>query len=237
MNTSFYTASRGARTQQDKLNVISNNFANVNTYGYKAKSSVFQDLMYYNMRAGEGVTTHLTSGTGTVLDHTNTNFSQSGLGDGIGGYDYAISGDGFFMLRDPVTNQISYTRNGHFSLSRRADGFYLVTDSNKLVLDEGRNPIRVQGGGTLQGRPGVYSFASTDGMQSAGDNEYIPVAKNGAPVLNREAKLLEGYLELSNVDMAQEMANTVESSRAYSYVLKMVQSSDEIEQTINSLRG
>ena len=135
-----------------------------------------------------------------------------------------------------MTNQISYTRNGHFSLSRRADGFYLVTDSNKLVLDEGQNPIRVQDK-TLQGRPGVYSFASTDGMQSAGDNEFVPVAKNGAPVLNREAKLLEGYLELSNVDMAQEMANTVESSRAYSYVLKMVQSSDEIEQTINSLRG
>ncbi len=236
MNASFYTASRGARTQQEKLNVISNNFANINTYGYKAKSSVFQDLMYYNMRAGAGETTQLTSGTGTVLDHTNTDFGQSGFGEGAGGYDYAISGDGFFMLRNPVTNEISYTRNGHFSLSRRADGFYLVTDAGKLVLDGGQNPIRVAAG-ALQGRPGVYSFANTDGMQSLGDNEFVPIAKNGAPELNMEAKLLEGYLEMSNVDMAQEMANTVEASRAYSYMLKMVQSSDEIEQTINSLRG
>ena len=236
MNTSFYTASRGARTQQDKLNVISNNFANINTFGYKAKSSVFQDLMYYNMRAEAGEATHLTSGTGTVLDHTNTNFGQSGFGEGVGGHDYAISGDGFFMLRNPVTNEISYTRNGHFSLSRRADGFYLVTDSGKLVLDGGQNPIRADGG-VLQGRPGVYSFANTDGMQSLGENEFVPVAKNGAPQLNTEAKLLEGLLEMSNVDMAQEMANTVEASRAYSYMLKMVQSSDEIEQTINSLRG
>lgn len=236
MNASFYTAARGAMTQQDKLNVISNNMANVNTYGYKAKSSVFQDLLYYNMRAEAGQLTNLTSGTGTIVNHTNTNYGGAGLAEGSGDYDYAIVGGGFFMLRNPVTNEISYTRNGHFSLSQRADGFYLVSDSNKLVLDANQNPIRVAGG-TPSGRPGIYSFANTDGMLSTGQNEFLPVAKNGAPALNTQSELVEGYLEMSNVDTAQEMANTIEASRAYSYVLKMIQSSDEVEQTINNLRG
>lgn len=236
MDASFYTAARGAMTQQEKFNVISNNMANVNTYGYKSKSSVFQDLLYYNMRAAAGEVTQLTNGTGTMLNHTNTDYTQAGFGEGTGDYDYAISGEGFFMLRNPATNEISYTRNGHFSLSLRADGFYLVSDSNKLVLDANQNPIRVVND-VQSGRPGIYSFTNTDGMESAGQNEFVPVAKNGAPVLNMQSRLLEGYLEMSNVDTAQEMANTIEASRAYSYVLKMIQTSDEVEQTINNLRG
>lgn len=235
MNTSFYTASRGVRTQQDKMGVISNNIANAYTYGYKTKHSVFQDLLYYNMRSDGGDTTKLTAGTGTILGHTNTDYSQSGLGPAIGANDYAISGDGFFMLRDPMTNAVSYTRNGHFSLSLRGDTFYLVTDSNKLVLDQNGNPIQAVDG-KPQGSPGIYTFQNTDGMQSTGNNEYVPAAKNGNPVPNPDAKLEVGMLEMSNVDMAQEMADTVEASRAYSYVLKMLQTSDEVEQTLNSLR-
>lgn len=239
MNTSFYTASQGVRTQQDKLGVISNNIANVNTHGYKAKSCVFQELLYYNMRADEGQATNLTAGAGTKIDHTNTtkiDNGQAGFGESTGPYDYAISGEGFFMLQNPVTNEISYTRNGHFSLSLRGDSFYLVTDANKLVLDENRNPIVVVNG-EARNKPGMFRFQNTDGMQSTGENELVPVPKNGEPMLDRNSTLAEGFLEMSNVDMATEIANTVEASRAYSYVLKMMQTSDEVEQTINGLRG
>lgn len=236
MNASFYTASRGVMTQQEKMGVIANNIANVNTYGYKQKSAQFQDLMHYNMRAAEGERTNLTTGTGTKLLFTNTDYSQSGFGAGIGIYDFAISGQGFFMLRNPANNEISYTRNGHFSLSLRGDTMYLVTDSNKLVLDANQNPIAVVDG-RLQAAPAIYAFPNTDGMESIGNNEYAPIPKNGNPFLNPEATLVDGVLELSNVEMAKEMANTVESSRAYSYVMKMMMTSDEVEQTINSLRA
>lgn len=140
------------------------------------------------------------------------------------------------MLRDPVSGDITYTRNGHFSASQRADGMYLITDDRKLVLDANRNPIRVVNREAAV-QPGVFTFVNTNGMLASGNNEFTPVGKNGAPILMTDPNIRKGYLEMSNVDLAEEYAKVIESSRAYSYALKMVQTSDEVEQTINGLRG
>lgn len=236
MDTSFYTAACGAMTQQKRMDVIANNIANVNTMGYKPKAVAFSDLLHYNMRSAADEGMSLPAGTGAVLDHTNTDFGPAGFQQTGENYDYAVKGDGFFMLRDGATGAVTYTRNGHFSLSLRQDGFYLVSDSGKLVLDQNQNPIRVAQNGKAE-NPGIYTFANTDGMQSAGSNEFTPVAKNGPPTAAGGDKLYQGYLEMSGVDLGTEMAYTVEASRAYSYVLKMIQTSDEVQQTINGLRG
>lgn len=235
MDTSFYSAVRGAMTQQQHMNILANNIANINTYGYKSKTASFQDLVYYNMNAPADENTRLTAGTGANIARTETDFSQAGITQTGRTLDYAIQGNGFFMLRNPVDNSISYTRNGNFQLSQRADGFYLADAQGKLVLDGNQLPIRYEGG-NLTGNPGIYDFVHTNGMLSVGDGEYVPVDKNGAPVLAQDAELVQGALENSNADLAKEMAKVIESSRAYSYVLKMVQTSDEVEQTINSLR-
>ncbi len=235
MNASFYSGARGMITEQDKLSVISNNVANVNTVGYKSKSSVFMDLMYYNMHSQERVTT----GTGVKIQHTNTDFASNGVTAAPeGGHNYAIMDeDAFFMVRNQATNEITYTRAGNFSVSLHNDGyFYLLTDAQKYVLDGNGNPIRYING-ELTGEPGVFTFANTNGMLSVGSNEFSPVPKNGNPIRIDGADVMEGYLELSNTDMAQEMSDTVVASRAYTYALKMVQTSDEIEQTINGLRS
>ena len=122
-------------------------------------------------------------------------------------------------------------------MSLRADGFYLVNDNGKLVLDENRNPIRLDEEGIVGGaRPGIYTFPVQQGMLNTGNNELTATEKNGEPVLSADAELRQGYLEQSNVNLADEMSKTIECSRAYSYVLKMIQTSDEIEQVINSLR-
>lgn len=236
MDTSFYTATRGAMTHQERLNVIANNMANINTSGYKAQSSVFMDLLYYNMRAAEGQQTRLKSGTGVMQQRTNTDFAPSGLSSTGLPLDYAIAGEGFFMVRDPATNEVSYTRNGHFSVSVRANGMYLITDNGKLVLDANRNPISVENGKAAV-KPAVFTFVNTNGMLATGDNEFTPVPKNGNPILTVNANVKEGYLEMSNVDLAEELSKTMQASKAYAYALKMVQTSDEVEQTINSLRG
>ncbi len=234
MNASFYTAARGAMTEQQKMNVISNNLANVNTVGYKSKSAVFMDLLYYNMHSYDRVTT----GTGVKVQHTNTDYSGYGFeARDDNGYNFAIEEDGFFMLRNQVDNSITYTRAGNFSLSLHNDGqFYLITDQKKLVLDANRNPIRLVDG-ELTARPAIYTFANTNGMESVGSTEFAPVAKNGAPRLREDQGLVESYVEMSNVNTAQEISDVVIASRAYSYALKMVTTSDEIEQTINGLRG
>ena len=237
MNMSFYTAALGAAGQQEKMNVIANNIANVNTDGFRSKNAVFSDLMYYNMRDEQGADTRVKAGSGIAMGRTDTDFSESSMAPTGGNTDFAISGRGFFMLQDPNTQAVSYSRNGKFNMSLRADGFYLVNDNGKLVLDENRNPIRLDEEGIVGGaRPGIYTFPVQQGMLNTGNNELTATEKNGEPVFSADAELRQGYLEQSNVNLADEMSKTIECSRAYSYVLKMIQTSDEIEQVINSLR-
>ena len=237
MNMSFYTAALGAVGQQEKMNVIANNIANVNTDGFRSKNAVFSDLMYYNMRDEQGADTRVKAGSGIAMGRTDTDFSESSMAPTGGNTDFAISGRGFFMLQDPNTQAVSYSRNGKFNMSLRADGFYHVNDNLKLVLDENRNPIRLDEEGIVGGaRPGIYTFPVQQGMLNTGNNELTATEKNGEPVLSADAELRQGYLEQSNVNLADEMSKTIECSRAYSYVLKMIQTSDEIEQVINSLR-
>jgi len=236
MDTSFYTAARGVRTQQERMNVLSNNIANINTTGYKVHTSVFEDLMYYNMRAPEGNLTTLKAGTGAMQTRTDIDFSAASAQPTGSPLDYAIMAEGFFMLQDPATGEITYTRDGHFQASVRADGnMILITDYGKLVLDENRQPIQVQDNEAAV-RPGVFTFVNTNGMEAVGSNEFTPVAKNGAPILLQNPELVNGHLEMSNADLAEEYAKVVESSRAYSYALKMVQTADQVEETINNLR-
>lgn len=243
MYTSFYTAARGAMEEQKKMDVIANNFANVNNYGYKSKSAVFSDLMYYNLNNYRGDDTPLKAGVGIVVEKTNTNFDASAPMTTDGEFDYTILGDGFFMLQSPVTGAITYSRNGHFSMSQRGSLFYLVNDNGNLVLDQNQNPIIVgdivgsENERELSGEIGVYGFDILDGMMSNGMNEYVPVQKNGDPYLIRGARLVDHTLEMSGVDTAEEISRMIETQRAYSYALKMVQTSDEVMTTINGLRS
>lgn len=239
MYSSFYTAALGASGQMSKLGVIGNNLANINNYGYKTKNAVFTDLLYYNLNNYNGDETTIKAGTGIYMEKTDTDFSPSGFETTERVYDFAILEDGFFMLRNPVTNEITYTRNGRFSLSLRGDTFYLVNDAGNLVLDANRNPIRglkdEHGENIVETMPAIYDFAIKNGMQNVGKNEFVPVAKNGNPVLRAEAPL-QRALEISNVNLADELVRMIETQRAYTYALKMVQTSDEVVQTVNGLR-
>lgn len=239
MYSSFYAAAVGAMGQQAKLDVVSNNMANVNTSGYKPKVGVFHDLMYYNLNNFNGEETTIKAGTGIRLEKADTNFAPVGFEITERDYDFAIRGDGFFMMRNPTNNEITYTRNGRFSLSQRGDEFYLVNDAGNLVLDRAQNPIRLEGDETnpeLSATPGVYDFEIKNGILSVGENEFMPVEKNGNPYLQAEEPL-QGALEMSGSDLASDLVRMIESQRAYSYALKMVQTSDEVVQTINSLRA
>lgn len=236
MYTSFYTAARGAMEEQKRLDVVANNFANVNNYGYKAKSGVFLDLMYYNLNNYNGEDTTYKAGAGVVQEKTNTLFDPNGYMTTQGDFDYTIIDEGFFMVQSPITGEITYTRNGHFSKSQRGNLFYLVNDNGNLVLDQNRNPITVTAENELSSEIGVYGFQILDGMLSTGKNEYTPTPKNGQPALIRGAKVVDHALEMSGVDVALEMSRMIETQRAYSLALKMVTTSDEIITTINSLR-
>lgn len=236
MNQSFYTAALGVGSEQYKLDILANNTANVNTWGYKTKVPIFSELMYYEMKGKAQENNELLTGTGMRIQKADTDFSQMTLVESEGDYHYAIEGDGFFMVRDPETNAVTYTRDGSFSLSLRGNDFYLITSTGKLVLDQNRNPIRVTDDSPDTLPIGIFDFINKNGMLSVGENEFTPVAKNGAPFNTQNARLRKGMLEQSNVDFADQMTKVIEAQRAYSYALRMVQTSDEIENTINNLR-
>ncbi len=235
MYTSFYTAARGVMEQQKRMDVVANNMANLNNYGYKSKNATFTELMHYNLNNAHGEETTVKAGTGVLLTKTNTDFSANGVFQTDSPYDFAIMGKGFFMLQNPRNGQITYTRNGRFSLSQVGNEFYLVNDTGNYVLDKGGNRIRVVGG-NLSSEVGVYRFNVLDGMLNVGDNEFMPTEKNGNPILDAGAQVKNYVLESSGVDLAEEMSRVIESQRAYSYAMKMVQTSDEIVGTINALR-
>ncbi|WP_349946664.1 flagellar hook-basal body protein [Lacrimispora sp. BS-2] len=256
MNQSFYIGALGALNQQTKLNVVSNNIANVNTTGFKPQYSVFSDLIYAQARSTQGGNAaKMGSGTRVDLvksDMTDMPYRETGLEN-----DYAIEGEGFFMLKDPVTGAITYSRDGHFQLSMMGDNYYLVNSSGKRVLNMDQQEISypvkpaVYPGQEEEIEEeeeeleedehdpkaiGVYTFARRDGISNIGNNEYAVTEKNGAPILLEKATVVKGAEEVSGTDFAKEMTRMMEAQRAYSYSLKMVQTSDEIETTINTLR-
>jgi len=243
MNLSFYTAAVGAGQQQQRMNVQANNIANVNTYGFKAEKPTFASLMYGNLQGMNGQ--NVPCGTGARMLMAETDLSAGPLSQTGRTYDYAIEGAGFFGLLEPASGEISYTRDGSFTLSEfqrpneagAMESVYMLSDGDgRFVLNQNGQPLEVKDSDTSL-PIAVYDFQNTNGMRPLGENHFLPVAKNGPPRLVEGAGVQQGFLEASNTDLANELSKVIEAQRSYSYALKMVQTSDEVESTINGLRG
>ncbi|NLK38048.1 MAG: flagellar hook-basal body protein [Epulopiscium sp.] len=150
MDMSFYTAAVGASAHQSKLDVVSNNLANANTYGFKARKPVFTDLLYSNMNAAEGSDSNLKAGSGIRLEKTDINLEQGALDFTGGELDFAIIGSGFFGLINPETKEVTYTREGSFRLSQVGNDFYLASATGKWVMGADKNPIVVKKAGSVE---------------------------------------------------------------------------------------
>lgn len=266
MNISFYTATTGAIQQQDRLDVHANNIANINNFGFRAKQPSFSQLMTGPVT---GIEDTLPRGVGARMEDAATDFRQAGLTGTERKLDYAINGSGFFALLDPTTGEISYTRDGSFTLSQmkaletvqvpvepdpddpfaeattrtelqEIDHWYLSDGMGRLVLgkDGARIEVDEETAASTDFPPlpiGIFDFINHDGMRSLGDNRLVPVEKNGGVGFG-SGELVQGFLELSNADLATEMSKVIESQRSFQYMLRMITTSDEIETTVNNLR-
>lgn len=238
MNQSFYAASVAMSQQQQRLGITGNNLANVNTIGYKASKPQFADLLYRNLVGPENV--QLPRGSGSRIIQTTTDFSQGALMMRESGQNYAIEGRGFFALRNPQTNEISYTRAGAFHWGSTVRGnqtvFHLCDDDGYYVLDQNYQPITMTGKSDDSYPLGIFDFANTDDMRHIGSNRLQPVPKNGAP-MQGAGKLIKGAVEGSNTDIATEFGKVIEAQRSFTYALKMLQTQDDVTNTINGLRA
>ena len=257
MNMSFYTAAVGAFQQQLRMDVQSHNIANVNTQGYRCERVAFGELMNRDVEGING--DNLPKGTGARMIHAPIDTTTRGFKDTGMTFDFAINGDGFFAVFDPATQEVSFTRDGAFEMNEfqipPAEDAEPELDENgeeippqptsvwRLSDNQGRCVLDPQGnfividpedrGAELE--LGVFDYAIHYGMLHTRDNRLIPTELNGQLYLGT-GKVMRGMLEMSNTDLTQEFIKVIESQRAFSYCLKMVTTSDEIETTINGLR-
>ncbi len=257
MNMSFYTGAVGAYQQNQRMNVQANNIANVNNYGFRAERATFHHLMYGNVTGIDEE--QLPKGTGTKMVKASVDYESRGYQETGRTFDFAIAGSGFFALFDPSSQEISFTRDGAFMMARfevpppedaepeidpdtgeelpleNTVEWRLSDNEGRCVLDPDGNFIVIDPENRQADlNIGVFDYRIYDGMVHADSGRFLPTEKNGDLYLGT-GEVKRGYLEMSNVDLAQELVKVIESQRAYSYALKMVQTTDEIEQTINGL--
>ena len=255
----MHVAKTGLNAQQVRMQIISNNLANVNTNGFKKDRANFESLLYQVIRSSGAQTcvdTELTSGfsvgTGVNIVNSNKLHSQGSIVSTDNSLDLAIDGGGFFQVLLP-DGQIVYTRNGAFS---RNDEGVLTTNSGFIIQPEIAIPaeatkinvsadgiISVQVPGQVEaqevGQLQLADFQNRRGLEPIGENFYVETIASGPPILENPfaagfGKLVQGSLEASNVNVVQELVDMIETQRAYEVNSKAITSVDEMLRFVNS---
>ncbi|MEL7649251.1 MAG: flagellar hook-basal body protein [Sedimentibacter sp.] len=231
MIRAYYTAVNGATGNQNYLDVISNNMANIQTEGFKKSKAEFSDLLYTNIRGNEGEITNLKAGSGSRLNKSDVNFQQGALYSTGVQTDFAIAGDGFFAVQFEDENM--YTRGGSFKATN-VDGEIFLTYQGGYVLNDEEEPIILENGADNIS-VGVFKFANNSDLAQEGSNLYRVINEDAEYSMSEDSRVMQGFLESSNVDMAEEMVRLLTIQRSFQLNSNVIQTADEIEQTINSL--
>ncbi len=237
MDMSFYAASVGAQSQQSKMDIVANNIANANTVGYKSMNTVFSDLVYKNIHFPPDEETDLVRGSGAKVDKTNIYFGDGAFNTTGGAYDFCIDGDGFFGVEDPITGERKYTRSGNFMPCTMPDGrMYLGTSDADYVIGEDNQPIFFDtfDENDPMTSPAIFQFDRKDRLLAEEGTFFTSIDDEQPQMV--QGTILSGVLENSNMNLADEMTKVIEAQRTYQYALKMVQTSDEIQNMFNTLR-
>ena len=257
MDASMWVAKTGLDAQQTRMNVISNNLANVNTTGFKRDRAVFEDLLYQNIRQAGGQTdatsqapTGLMLGTGVRVVATEKLHSQGNMVNSQNPLDIAIAGDGFFQIAQ-ADGTLAYTRDGNFKLSATGQvvtsgGALLqpaitvpTTAASVTVGRDGTVSVELSAGGQqVLGQLQLARFVNPSGLQSMGQNLMKETPASGVPQVVRPTQsgagsLMQGTLEASTVNVVEEMVNMIETQRAYEINSKAISAVDGMLKYIN----
>lgn len=260
MIRALWTAASGMQAQQLNIDVIANNLANVNTSGFKKSRADFQDVMYQSVKTTGAPSTNSTQaagieiGLGTTLAAVTKVFTAGNITNTGNELDLAIEGDGFFQIQMP-DGTTTYTRSGSFKRDGQgrvvtSDGYPLMpemvipsnttkisigTDGTVSVLQSG------QSSATTVGNIQLATFQNPAGLSSLGRNLYQVTdasgdATTGTAGQNGIGTLSQGFLEMSNVNVMEEMVNMIVGQRAYEINSKAVQAADEMLQQANNMK-
>ena len=256
----LWTAATGMESQQLTLDVIANNLANVQTAGFERSRVDFQDLVYETMQLPGTVSAQgLETPSGFQIGHgsravsTQKLFVEGDLQQTRNPLDVAIEGDGFFQVTQP-NGDLAYTRAGTFKKDSQGrvvttDGFPLEPE---ISIPEDALSITIGVDGTVSvTQPGVTEpaevgaielarFVNPAGLQSLGRNLFLPTKASGDPIAGTPGEegfgtLIQGFVEMSNVNVVEEMVNLIVGQRAYEINSRAIRTADEMMETVNSL--
>ena len=261
MVRSLFTAATGMIAQQTQVDVTSHNIANVNTMGYKKNRAEFADLMYQVMSyAGTPTSTTTTHPTGIEVGlgvrpqaitkiHSQGYFKETG-----NNLDMVIAGNGFFQVQMP-DGTTAYTRNGAWKLDSDGnivndDGLQLVpnitipADATQISIGiDGTVSLLQPGAQEMQqvGQIEIVNFINPAGLHSSGDNLFLETGASGAPIIGIAGQdglgqIKQGFVEMSNVQLVEEMTELITGQRAYEANSKAITTSDAMLQTTNELK-
>ena len=261
MLRSLFTAATGMIAQQTQVDVTSHNIANVNTMGYKKNRAEFADLMYQVMSyAGTPTSTTTTHPTGIEVGlgvrpqaitkiHSQGYFKETG-----NNLDMVIAGNGFFQVQMP-DGTTAYTRNGAWKLDSDGnivndDGLQLVpnitipADATQIAIGiDGTVSVLQPGAQEMHqvGQIEIVNFINPAGLHSSGDNLFLETGASGAPIIGIAGQdglgqIKQGFVEMSNVQLVEEMTELITGQRAYEANSKAITTSDAMLQTTNELK-
>jgi flagellar basal-body rod protein FlgG len=261
MIRSLYVAATGMEAQKTNMDVISNNLANVNTVGFKRSRADFQELLYQSLVApgatmadGSVVPSGIQMGLGVKPVAVQKNFLQGDFTQTGNSLDLVIAGEGFFQITRP-DGTLAYTRSGAFKLDSsgrivNSDGYLLepaltIPASTQTITVGADGTVSVMVAGSITptnlGQIQLARFMNPGGLQAVGNSLYVQTASSGDPVVGNPGgsqglgNIQQGYIEMSNVNIVEEMVNMIVSQRAYEINSKAVQASDEMLQMANNL--
>ena len=261
MMRSLWSAASGMKGQQKQMDIVAHNLANVNTTGAKAQRAEFQDLLYQTLRAGGAESgdgnmypTPMQIGLGSRLSATNRIFVQGNVQTTDNPTDLCIQGEGFFQIQMP-DGTTGYTRDGSFKIDANrnlvtSDGYPLtegITFPENATLDSvvvsptGAVSCEVDGQPQDVGQIELARFLNPAGLTAVGKNLFVESAASGEPQVNQPGNdgtgtLLQSCLEMSSVQIVDEMVNMIVSQRAYESNSKAVTTSDSMLETANGLK-
>ena len=239
----MYTAAAGMAAQQQRLDALSNDLANVNTVGYQAVRVAFRDLVY--TPSGPGGQPGVDEGAGAAASTIGRSTRAGALRQTGDPLDVAIAGPGYLQVRRPDgTNAL--TRNGQLTVDARgrlnAGGLPLqppvrvpadVDEQSIAIAPDGR----VQAAGATIGRIGLFSVRSPDRLTAVGDSLFEANAASGAPARAGAATTLsQRALEQSNVDLGDALADLIATQRNYSLASRAIDMADQMAQIANGIK-
>ncbi len=233
----LYILGSGMLLQERKLGVIANNIANTDTPSFKRDLLIVESWFTEsgNQIRNSSPENPSNNFVYPMISSIYTVFSQGSLRETSNPLDFAIEGEGFFAVRTP--EGIRYTRKGNFSLDRQG---FLVTEEGYRVLSDNLKDIRIpQGNIRLDSEGNIYVEGEL--TEKIGVWDLTDIRKEGFDFFTGIAqpannyRVLQGFLEESNVNPVEEMVRLIETSRAHEVYTRLIQTVDEIQGKVNTL--